>query len=170
MRPIRPIAAARPSAPGGPINTEVDGSAVRTPDPRDYPAGLRLTFQVHALIAGLVGAQHLVFPRFWTDLAGMEIRETVTWRLIGAALLAMAISSWMAAGERAWERVRIVAALEVAWSALAAVVLTWGILAEGLPPLEWANAITVAAFAVAFAVGYRRAAPPSARNASRYPG
>lgn len=119
------------------------------------PPALSLLFRVHALVAGVVGAQHLVFPRFWTDLAGMEITETTTWRLIGAALVAMAVSSWLAAGERQWSRVRIVVILEIIWSALAAVVLIWGILAEGLPPLEWVNAVTVAAFALAFTWAYR---------------
>ena len=127
----------------------------------DYPPDLRLIFQAHALIAGLVGAQHLVFPRFWTDLAGMTIDETATWRLIGAALIALAVGSWLAARERAWARVRIVVILEIVWSGLAAVVITWGILAEGLPPLEWVNAVLVAGFAVAFGWAYRRA--PEAR-------
>ncbi len=138
-----------------PISSEPEAAP-----PTDYPADLRLAFQVHALVAGLVGAQHLVLPRLWTDLAGMAIQETVTWRLIGAALLAMAVSSVLAAGERTWERVRILVILEVIWSALAAVVITWGILAEGLPPLEWVNAVTVAGFAVAFAWGYRAARKP----------
>ena len=130
---------------------------------RDYPAALRPVFRLHALVAGLVGAQHLLFPRFWTDLAGMAIDETVTWRLIGAALVAMAVASWLAAGERAWARVRIIVILEVIWSGLAAVVLTWGILAEGLPPLEWVNAVTVAAFGAAFAWAWLQAPQPVAR-------
>lgn len=123
----------------------------------DVPPDLPLIFQAHALIAGLVGAQHLIFPRFWTNLAGMEIDETVTWRLIGAALLALAVASWLAAGEREWARVRIVVILEIVWSTLAAVVITWGILAEGLPPLEWVNVAIVAAFAAAFSWMHHRA-------------
>lgn len=123
----------------------------------EAPAGLGLIFRTHALIAGLVGAQHLIFPRFWTDLAGMEIDETTTWRLIGAALLALAVGSWMAAGETRWARVRILVALELVWSVLGAIVITWGILAEGLPPLEWLNVVLLVGFAVAFGVAYRAA-------------
>lgn len=73
------------------------------------------------MVVVLVGAQHLLFPRFWTDLAGIEIDETVTWRLIGAALVAMAVASVLAAGERAWSRVRIIVVLEVIWFGLATV-------------------------------------------------
>lgn len=104
-----------------------------------------------------MGAQHLVFPGFWTDLTGMEMAGTVAWRLIGATLLALAVSSWLAAGEREWARVRIVVVLEVLWSGLAAMVIAWGILAEGLPPLEWVNAGAVGAFALAFAWMHHRA-------------
>lgn len=58
--------------------------------------GLRLTFIIHFIVAILIGLQHLIVPRMWTELAGIEISETVTWRLIGAALVAFAVSSWMA--------------------------------------------------------------------------
>lgn len=51
---------------------------------------------MHSVVAGLVGIQHLVAPRVWTDLAGMAITETVTWRVIGAALIGFAVSSWLA--------------------------------------------------------------------------
>lgn len=123
----------------------------------DVPPDLPLVFRVHALVAGLVGALYLVFPSFWTNLTGMEVTATVAWRLTGATLLALAISSWLAAGEREWDRVRIVVVLEAFWSGLAAVVVAWGILAEGLPPLEWVSAGALAAFAAAFAWMYQRA-------------
>jgi hypothetical protein len=63
---------------------------------RKTPEGLRITFLAHFVIGGLVGIQHLLAPRLWTDLGGMDIAETVTWRLIGAALLAFAAGSRMA--------------------------------------------------------------------------
>lgn len=121
-----------------------------SPDGRRLPAGLRTTFLVHALVAGLVGVQHLLVPRLWTDLAGITIAETVTWRVIGAALVAFAVSSWLAAGEASWARVRTLVVMEVVWSLVAAATITWGILFEGLAPLEWLNVATLAAFAVAF--------------------
>ncbi len=47
--------------------------------------------------------------------------------------------------------------MEVVWCWLAAGLLTWGILVEGLPPLEWVNAGTVAAFGLAFSWAWVRA-------------
>jgi hypothetical protein len=118
--------------------------------------GLKNTFLLHAILAGLVGLQHLVAPRVWTDLAGIEIVETVTWRLIGAALLGFAAGSWLAYRETAWQRVRIVVVMEIVWSILGALVLLWGILFEGLPALEWLNAILLGIFALLFTIFWQR--------------
>lgn len=127
--------------------------------------GLKTTFLANAVIGGLVGLQHLLVPRVWTDLAGIEISETVTWRVIGAALIGFAVSSWLAYREEAWDRVRIVVLMQIVWSALGALVILWGILFEGLPPLEWVNLVILAAFAVAFAVfGSRRRATKQPRS------
>lgn len=114
------------------------------------PSGLKATFLAHALISGVVGLQHLVAPRVWTDLAGMEITITVTWRVIGAAVLAFAVASWLASREDAWERVRIVVLMEIVWSILGALAIAWGILVEGAPRLEWLNVAILGFFAVVF--------------------
>ncbi|MGD2039341.1 MAG: hypothetical protein PVH11_00855 [Anaerolineae bacterium] len=119
---------------------------------QDITSGLRILFLFHAIIAGLVGLQHLVAPRVWTDLAGMVITETVTWRLIGAALVGFAVSSWLAYRETAWARVRIIVIMEIVWSVLGALVILWGILFEGLPSLEWLNVVLLAGFAAAFSI------------------
>lgn len=119
--------------------------------------GLKRTFLAHVIVAGLVGVQHLIAPRVWTDLAGIEISETVTWRLIGAALVAFAVSSWMAYRTREWARVKILVAMEIVWCVLGAAVIGWGIVVEGLPPLEWLNVGLLVAFGIAFSVYWLRA-------------
>lgn len=115
------------------------------------PSGLKTTFLAHFLVSGIVGLQHLVAPRVWTDLAGMEITITVTWRVIGAALIGFAVSSGLAYREEAWDRVRIVVVMEIVWSIVAALAITWGIAAEGAPPLEWVNVAILGCFAGVFA-------------------
>ncbi|MFW6079241.1 MAG: hypothetical protein ACODAE_06455 [Gemmatimonadota bacterium] len=119
--------------------------------------GLKAVFIAHVIVAGIVGLQHLIVPRVWTDLAGIEIAETATWRLIGAALVAFAASSWMAVRAREWAEVRILVAMEIVWSVIAAAVIVWAIVVERLPPLEWLNVTLLVAFAVAFSVFWLRA-------------
>jgi len=108
-------------------------------------------FLLNALIGGLVGVQHLLAPRLWTDLAGMQIVETVTWRVIGAALIGFAVGSWLAAQEETYNRVRTLVVMQVIWTTVAAATIAWGILFEGIPPLEWLNVAVLGAFGLAFA-------------------
>ncbi|MFZ0390896.1 MAG: hypothetical protein WAN36_10600 [Calditrichia bacterium] len=122
----------------------------------EMTSGLKITFLLHSLISGLVGFQHLFFPRIWTGLAGMEITETVTWRLIGAALLAFSVSSWMAFKEDNLNRVRIIILMEMVWSFLGAGIILWGISAEGLPEMEWVNVILLLLFGILFTLYYVR--------------
>lgn len=114
------------------------------------PPGLKTTFLIHFIITGIVGVQHVVAPRWWTDLAGMEIAITVTWRVIGAAVIGFAVSSWFAYKAELWEQVRIVVIMEIVWSVIAAVVITWGIVVEGAPPLEWLNVALLTGFTFLF--------------------
>lgn len=119
-------------------------------DDRLIAPGLRTTFRAHALVAGVVGVQHLLLPRVWTDLAGIQIAETVTWRVIGAALVAFAAGSWVASREATWARVRPVVVVHVTWSVVAAATITWGLFFEDLAALEWLNVAVLVSFAVAF--------------------
>lgn len=114
------------------------------------PSGLKITFLIHFIITGIVGIQHVVAPRWWTDLAGMEIIITVTWRVIGAAVISFAVSSWLAYKAIFWEQVRILVIMEIVWSVTAALVLIWGILIEGAPALEWLNVALLICFAFLF--------------------
>jgi hypothetical protein len=118
--------------------------------------GSKITFFARFVITGLVGLQHLLVPRLATVLAGIEITETVPWRLMGAALLGFAASSWMASRESVWARVRILVIMEIIWSALGALVILWGIAFEGLPPSEWLSVATLGGLAAAFAVFFSK--------------
>ena len=114
--------------------------------------GLKLTFLIHCIISGLVGIQHLIIPRAWTNLAGIEIFETTTWRLIGAALIAFAVSSWIAYKSQDWSSVKILVPMEIIWSFLGAATLVWGIFVEEFPPLEWVNVSLLTIFGIAFTI------------------
>lgn len=114
------------------------------------PSHLKTIFQAHFVITGAVGLQHLFLPRWWTDLAGIEVASTLTWRVIGAALLAFAVSSWLSSRRERWSSVRIIVLMEIVWSFLCASVIIWGIVAEGTPPLEWLNVALLIAFGALF--------------------
>jgi hypothetical protein len=124
---------------------------------KQISSGLKTTFLIHFVVAGIFGLVLLLVPRMWGNLAGLEIVKTAIYRLVGAALLGFAASSWLAYKETVWERVRIVVQMEIVGSALGALVILWGLAFEGLPPLEWMNVVILAGFAIAFAFFYSRA-------------
>ena len=134
---------------------------------RPIPTGLRATLLLHAGLAGLVGLQHLLAPRIWTDLAGMEVQETVTWRLLGAVLAALAVGSWLGWRSRRWSEVRVLVAVETIWSVVGAAVIVWGILVEDLAALEWLNAGLLGLFGTAFGAYWWTGGRALARSGAR---
>jgi hypothetical protein len=89
-------------------------------------------------------------------LVNWPVQEPAAYRLIGAAILGFAASSWLAHRETAWERVKIVVLMEMVWTILGTLVMLWGLIFAGLPAVGWLNAVILAAFAVAFSVFYFR--------------
>lgn len=71
------------------------------------PRGLKIAFLLNFVVAGVVGLQHLLAPRLWTDLAGITVDDTALWRLIGAAVLGYGVGSGLASRRELWLNVVI---------------------------------------------------------------
>jgi hypothetical protein len=119
-------------------------------------SGLKTTFLIHIIVGLVFGLALLLYPQLWVAL-GVPITDPEMSRLVGAAILAFASSSWWAYKETSWEKVKIIVQTEIVWTILATLVLLWGLLFAGLPATEWINAILMAAFAAAFSFFYSRA-------------
>jgi len=83
--------------------------------------------------------------------------EPSTFRLVGAAMLAFAASSWLAYRQTLWDRVKIVVQIEIVWTVLGVLAMLWGLMFEGLPAADWMNVLILGAFALAFTYFYSRA-------------
>lgn len=116
-----------------------------------FHAGSRSPSFLNFVIGGVIGLQHLLAPRLWTDLAGIVVEDTALWRLIGAAVLGYAAGSGLAWRLEAWRRVRVVVVMQAVWSLVGAAVIVWAISYENLPALEWLNAGVLAGFGITFA-------------------
>jgi len=121
-------------------------------------SGLKTTFLVHFILALIFSLPILFAPSIYVSLMGFPAQEPLlgAYRLLGAAILAFGVSSWLAYKETAWERVKIVVQMEIVWTVLATLIFLWGLLAGPLPSLAWLNALIMAAFAVAFSLFYFR--------------
>lgn len=118
--------------------------------------GLKTTFLVHTVVGTMYGLLFLIDPQIWARLSGIPIDPIDPYRLLGAALLAFAVGSWLAYRETQWERVRITVQVNILWSALAALIILRDIFAVGLPPIEWLNVAILTAFAALFSFFYFR--------------
>jgi hypothetical protein len=124
---------------------------------KQIPKGLKITFLVHFITAGIFGAGFLLIPEMLTEMLGAGTMEPSTFRLVGAAMLAFAASSWLAYRQPVWEKVKIVVQIEIVWTVLGVLATLWGLMFEGLPAADWMNVVILGAFAVAFAAFYYRA-------------
>jgi hypothetical protein len=118
---------------------------------KEYPKALRTVFIIHAIIAILVGIQHIFFPHLPGDLTGVELPAPILYRILGAAVFAFGLSSALAAKAKYWENIRILLPMEIIWSLLGAIIISWGIISKKLPGIEWPNAILLFIFALLFA-------------------
>ena len=69
-------------------------------------------------------------------------------RVLGGAMLAIALGAGLAYIERAWDRVKIVVLVQVAWMILYTITLAWGILTGGLLTDAWPSTFMGAALAI----------------------
>ena len=123
---------------------------------KQFSAGLKYTFLVHFVVAGIFGLVFLLIPEIFGGMMGEVITDSTTYRQVGGALIAFAASSWFAWREKAWERVKIVVQMEIVWTILGAVIILYGEFFERLPAGDWMDFIILAAFAVAFIFFYSR--------------
>jgi len=112
--------------------------------------GLRIILLVYTIYSLLYGLLHVVFPEL------VKARDPAIERVLGAAVLAFALGAGLAYLERAWERVKIVVLVQVAWMILYTITMAWGILAGGIAAEAWIPTFIGAAFAVLLLVFYIR--------------
>ncbi len=117
---------------------------------------LRGTFFAYALVAGAFGLLLIFIPDTFGNMLGETIKEPPTWRLVGAEMFSVAVISMFAYRQKIWERVKLVAQLNIISSALLVIVTVYGLAFEGVNASDWMNVAIVGAFLVAFSILYYR--------------
>jgi len=75
---------------------------------KQVSAGLKTTFLIHAIVGTLFGLAYLFIPKKFGSLVNWPVTEPEAYRILGAAILGFAASSWFAFSASAWEQVKIV--------------------------------------------------------------
>ena len=111
---------------------------------------MRIAILVYAILWGLYGLLHVVAPEL------MQAKDPAVERVLGAAMVALAIGAELAYLGKAWDRVRIMVLLQVIWMILYTLTMAWGILVGGIPAAAWPPTIIGAIFAILLAILYVR--------------
>jgi hypothetical protein len=115
-------------------------------------SGLKNTFLIHIFVGGIFGLIYLFIPEMFGGWINWPVTDTEMYRVVGAAILGFTVSSVYGYRAKSWDEVKIIVRTEIVWTALAALVMLYGVLFTGLPAFAWVNAILLAGFAVAFFV------------------
>jgi hypothetical protein len=118
--------------------------------------GLKTLFLVSFIIALFSGVMHLFLPRALGSMEGWPVRDVPAWRLIGAAMVSLAASSWLCFRATGWEKVKIVVQTDIVFSVVAGLVMLWGLLFREIPVGGWGDFVIFVGFAASFVVFYWR--------------
>ena len=120
---------------------------------------LKYTFLIHAVVAVLFGVPLLIVPGRFLGWFGWAPIDPIISRLLGAALLALAWSSFR--GWRATERaqVAILVEMEAVFTVLGCVGLLRHLLFAGYPAMVWMVFAILGIFAIAWIVSLLRKQP-----------
>ena len=113
---------------------------------------LKYTFLVHAVVAVVFGLPMLIAPGRFLQAFGWKPIDPITSRILGAALLALAWSSYRGWRAREWAQVAIVVEIEAVYTVLACVGLLRHLLFARYPAIVWLDFAIFALFAIAWVV------------------
>ena len=113
---------------------------------------LKTTFLVHAVVAALAGALLLLIPGRFLQALGWAPIDPILSRLLGAAFLALAWSSFRGWRASEWAQVAILVELEAVFTVLGCVGLLRHLLFSRYPLMVWLVFALFLAFAIAWLV------------------
>ena len=116
--------------------------------------GLKITFLIHAIVALVFGVVLYLQPGLWATMTKWTPFDGTMTRIYGAALLALAVSSWFGYRAARWDEVRILVLMEIALTVLSTVGGLWGLLFRGAPAFGWVSVVIWVVFAVAWIYFY----------------
>ena len=112
---------------------------------------LKYLFIIHAVVAFLSGVPLLIAPGRALGLLGWAPIDPLISRLLGAALLALAWSSYRGWQATSYEQVSTLVELETIFTVLGCVGLLRHLLVAGYPWYVWTDFIVLLLFAIAWA-------------------
>ena len=116
--------------------------------------GISIVFLIHALVALFFGVVLTFLPSIWANIMNWQPLDTAMTRIVGAAMFAFAVGSFLCFAAKRWEQVRIVVLMEIALTVIALLVGLYEVFFAGAPVSIWINTALFTAFAIAWICVY----------------
>ena len=114
----------------------------------------RLTFAVHAIVALVFGLPLLIAPGRVLDVVEWAPIDPILTRMLGAALLALAWSSFRGWRAVAWDQVAYIVEVEIIFTVLSAVGFIGHLVVASYPWHIWTLLVLLVLFAIAWIIAY----------------
>ena len=114
--------------------------------------GLKIVFLIHTVVAAIIGLPLLLIPGRFLGLFGWAPVEPIINRIFGAALLALAWSSFRGWRAKHWSQVAILVEADVVFTVLSCVGLLRHLLKANYTLIVWGPFALLLIFAIAWIV------------------
>ena len=116
----------------------------------------RYVFLLSFIAKLIFGLWYFLFPESWSALTGWPT-ETAAGRLLGAAILVLAVGAIMAYRASSWEQVELYVTMEIVWNILGTIGMLWNYATMTLPLAGWVNTGLLALFLLLYLYIYYNA-------------
>ena len=114
----------------------------------------RVTFLVHAIVALIFGLPLLVMPGRVLDVLDWSPIDPILTRLLGAALLALAWSSFRGWRSESWSEVATIVEMEIVFTVLSVIAIVRHLVVSSYPWYIWTILIVLVLFGIAWIVAF----------------
>jgi len=122
--------------------------------PKEISKLLEIVFLVHFILGIMLGFIFLFIPDIWCTIAGFSITDKGSFRLIGAASLALGSGSFLAYRSKDWEKVKLIVLIELVWLIFANGAMLYWLIFESGPIIGWLIEVMFIFFLIAFLYSY----------------
>jgi len=119
--------------------------------------GLRTTFLIHTPVTLIFGIAFYLVPGIWANLVKWTPFDAAMTQLMGAAVLAIGVSSWLGYKAESWKEVRITVQSEIVFTVAGSLVGLYAYFFAGAPLFIWVPIIVMVIFGALWIYFYRQA-------------
>jgi len=116
----------------------------------------RYVFLLAFIVDLIFGAWYFISPESWTTLTGWPT-ELASGRMLGVALITLAVGSIMAYRATSWGQVELYVMMELVWNLLGVIGMIWNYATMTLPVAGWFMTGLLALFLLLFVYVYYQA-------------